>query len=75
MINRNSPLTVTVHLPGPRLQVFCKKRVLKISQNLQQKTSASGLQLFLKRDTVTRESFKDTFFDRTSPVVASGLFF
>ena len=36
-----------------RLEVFCKKSVLKISQNLQQKTYACSLQLYLKRDSVT----------------------
>ena len=36
-----------------RSEVFCKKGVLKISQNLQQKTCACGLQLYLKRDSVT----------------------
>ena len=35
------------------LEVFCKKGVLKISQNIQQKTCACGLQLYLKRDSVT----------------------
>ena len=36
-----------------RLEVFCKKGVLKILQNLQQKTCACGLQLYLKRESVT----------------------
>ena len=62
-----------------RSEVFCKKGVLKISQNLQQKTCACILQLYLKETLLQVfefcETFKDTFFNRTPPVVASGLFF
>ena len=58
--------------------MFCKKDILKILQNLQEKTCACGLQLSLEKALIQvfefRETFKDTFFNRTSLVVASGLF-
>ena len=36
-----------------RSEAFCKNRALTISQNLQQKTCACELQLYLKKESVT----------------------
>ena len=58
-------------------EVLSIKGVLTISQNLQQKNCACGLQLYLKKDSVTGVwmlwNFWDTFFNRTPPAVASFL--
>ena len=52
--NRGYSLLVLMNLfKSSRSEVFCKKRVLTISQNLQQKTCAYELQLYLKRESVT----------------------
>ena len=57
--------------------MLCKKVVLKISQNSQQKICACN---FIEKETLLQvlkfcETFKDTSFNGTPPVLASGLFF